>query len=464
MERDSLTAAYAAAKRLNDAGKLDDAIALLEPLLPLSTEPLAEEQSDALFLLCSLYHATHQLRKGEKLLDAALALLAPDQDLASFYRLRALFYEARGHRNKAVAEWKKAEEAEEGCSDPILRAYARVLRLQAMNSEQALAATQEALEIVPKDRQVVSQLHLIAADCAFTSGDGDEAWKWASKTVSHRSATASERTRGMQIKGQVALQNGNHLEALERLNEATLLARTGADWLSAGQLALTTARYLLLLGRIADAEALANETSARFPLLTSDVLILLVHAACERGDLTEAEAALELAEAKSKGEPQAGLALASALIASEKGDHDRALSSLEKALAQSHGQTKKLLSYQRLPLLWLAGKKAQAVSGWEQLQGTLSTTASREQQMVYYRAEGRLAYLQESWTGGIAAWKQVLRVQPFPLHLAEDWTQLGDGYAEQGESAAARFAWEKAAAQPVESIWVRRAKDRLEAS
>jgi hypothetical protein len=41
---------------------------------------------------------------------------------------------------------------------------------------------------------------------------------------------------------------------------------------------------------------------------------------------------------------------------------------------------------------------------------------------------------------------------------------LGDLYAKHSESVAARFAWERAAAQPVESVWVRRAQERLELS
>lgn len=462
MESDPLKTLLADAERLSHAGKLEEAIALLEPHVPLPTTPLSEAQSKALTFLTSLYLTTHQLRAGEKLLDAALAL--PPSDAAALHRQRAHFYQARGHHRKAEAEWKKVEEAEAAQPDPALRAYSRVLRLQETHSDETANAIDEALAIVPKDRQLVSQLLLLGALTDFNRGRYDDALKWAGKTIGHIGATATEQTDALRIKGLIASLQGNHLEALDRLKEATFLARTGAHWLSAAQLALTVATNLLLVGRVADAEALSNELSKRFPRFAVEVLLFQAVCALERGEFTEAVGALELAEAKNQNHHQVELRRCQGLIAQERGNFPLALQHFDEHLKLATGKVRHFARYQRLPALWQTGKQSEVEKEWEILTASFSESESRTLQMTHYRTEGRLAYLRGDWPGGVAAWKQALRVQPHPINLPEDWTLLGDGYAKQGESAAARFAWQRAATQPVESVWMRRAKDRLESS
>ena len=460
MENDAISTALATSQKLSHAGKLEEAIAVLEPHVPLPTMPLSEVQTNAFFFLSSLYLTTRQLRAGEKLLDAALTLTTFDN--ASLHRRRAHFYQARGHNRKAEAEWKKVEEAEATQSDLALRAYSRVLRLHETHSDETANAIDEALAIVPKDRQIVSQLHLLAASTAFDRGHYDDAWKWASQTISRTSTGATDQTDAMRLKGLIASLQGNHLEALDRLKDATFLARTGAHWLTTGKLALTVAQQLIFLGRITDAETLSNEVSERYPLLAADALLLQATCALERGEQNEAKAALELAETKHA--VATVLDLGYAWWAGEQGDFAQSLHHRDRYLKQSHGKARHAGRYQRLPALWQGGKQGEVEKEWEVLAATFSEGESRELQMLHYRTEGRLAYLREDWGAGIAAWKQALRVQPHPVNLPEDWTLLGDGYAKQGESAAARFAWQRAAAQPVESVWVRRAKDRLESS
>ncbi len=462
MESDSLKTVLADAVRLSHVGKLEEAIALLEPHVPLPTEALSEAQTNAIFFLCYLYLTTHQLRTGEKLLDAALALSTSDS--AALHRRRAHFYQARGHHRKAEAAWKKVEEAEAAQPDPTLRAYSRVLRLHETHSDETANAIDEALAIVPKDRQIVSQLHLLAASTSFDRGRYDDAWKWAGKTIGHTSATPTERTEAMRVKGLIASLQGSHFEALDRLKEATFLARTGADWYTAAQLALTIATNLLLVGRITDAEVLSNEISTCFPLFATRVSLFQANCALERGAFTEAVAALKLAEAKNKDFRNGELRRCQALIAQERGDYSLALENFDGYLQLATAKNRHLARYLRLVALWQVGKHSEVETEWEILKTTFSESESRQLQMLHYRTEGRLAYLREDWTAGVVAWKQALRVQPHPVNLPEDWTLLGDGYAKQGESAAARFAWQRAAAQPGESIWVRRAKDRLESS
>lgn len=461
MANHALAASYAAAERLSHQGKLLEAIALLEPQLSLPLTEHKETQHSALLLLASLYLYQERLEVCEKLLKAALAVATPTQSL-DIHLLRARVYDFRGHVHKARGEWEKALSLAQTIDEPT---YLLVKILCLRENHTFDEAYQTALEAITRGSathpQYVARLYYLAAFAAYSSGRYRDALQWATKTIPHPQASASQKTDCLRLKSLCSSQEGNHEEGLEQLKAATYLARTGASWDSAVNLALSTAERLVLLGQLTDAEALCEEIVRRFPTVAPLTAILKGNCALLRGELAQAREALITARKHTKRRGTHELLTAS--LAREEGRYPEALQEIEALRAQgSAGPEVYLLRFLHVLVLWQCEKYSEAEQERAALTQEVSEDFPREIRTRFLQMEARLAYLREDWSAGIGAWKQVLRLEPHPIHQPENWAQLGDGYAQLGESDAARFAWEKAAAQPVESVWVRRAKERLE--
>ncbi|MBB6051984.1 tetratricopeptide repeat protein [Armatimonas rosea] len=458
MDSNTLTTA----QRLSDLGKLDKAIALLEPHLCPPFTALNDLQCSALFTLSGLYLTVERFNEGEALVKAALTVASPEHH-SDLYRRLSHFYEARGHTQKAAEMREKTAQAEELLTDPGSRAFARVIRLsQEHDPDRTYAATLEALEALPDDRVAVPGMLAMAAASAFDSGRDSDAWSWASKALVHRNATADHKTDAMRIKALVFGVQGRSDEALDRLKEATYLARQGADWHSVVQVALQTSRGLLLRGRVGLAEELAREVEDALPYARARALSLRVTCACVRGAHDEADALLEEAIAATRKRATTLAARISLDLARE--DYQQALKHTNEQLRALGGRGKYLTRLGRVSILWHMGQEAKAQEEATELRAQGGESASQEQRAALARMEARLASLQGDWQTGAAQWKNVLRLEPHPINQPENWVMLGDCYGKLGESSAARFAWERAAALPVESIWVRRANERLELS
>ncbi|WP_395144619.1 hypothetical protein [Armatimonas sp.] len=467
MENHTLTAAYAAAARLSHAGKLEEALVLLEPHLSAPNTDADIKPSDefhsALLLLASLDLDLERLSASEKLLSAALSTATPAQAV-DLHLLRGNLYDARGHVRKAATERAAALQAAKSLDEPI-RLLVQVLCSQASNDFEAvykLALEGIAVGSTSHPHQVVRFQHL-AAFAAYNIGRYEDALLWVTKTIVHPQATRSQQTDCLRLKSLCVSLEGRHDEGLEHLKAATYIARTGASWEYATHLALDTARRLLLLGRLTDADDLAQEVLVRFPTTIREISLLRATIALTRGELGKAHEALDMATRSSKRRGDRELLIFA--LAREEGHYPEALSALESLL--QHTTCAPLvyqLRLQRSPVLWQCGQTSEAEKEQAELTSQFTESLPREIQAAFYRMEAKLSYLREDWVAGIVKWKQVLRLEPHPVNQPENWTLLGDGYAQLGESAAAHFAWDRAAAQPVESIWVRRAKERLEAS
>lgn len=469
MENHTLTAAYAAAARLSHAGKLEEALVLLEPHFSaldananFNVKP-SEESHSALLLLASLYLDLERLSASEKLLSAALSTATPAQAV-DLHLLRGNLYDARGHVRKAATERVAALQAAQSLDEPT-RLLVQVLCSQANNDFDAaykLALEGIAVGSTTHPHQVVRFQHL-AAFAAYNIGRYEDALLWVTKTIVHPQATRSQQTDCLRLKSLCVSLEGRHDEGLEHLKAATYIARTGVSWEYATHLALDTARRLLLLGRLTDADELAAEVLAHFPTTNREVSLLRANIALTRGELGKAHTALDTATRPSKRPGSRELLIVA--LAREEGRYPEALSELENLI--QHATCAPLLyqlRLQRSPVLWQCGQTSEAEQEQAELTSQFTESLPREIQAAFYRMEAKLAYLREDWAAGIVKWKQVLRLEPHPINQPDNWTLLGDGYAQLGESAAAHFAWDRAAAQPVESIWVRRAKERLEAS
>jgi tetratricopeptide (TPR) repeat protein len=462
MENNVLLAAQAAAERLQHQGKLSEAIALLEPLVRPPFTSLSEPLGDAVFTLSSLYLLTEQWREGERLLETALPLAAATQR-TDLHRCRSQFYDARGHHKKAATERQHAAEAETSLDDAGVRAFSRALRLSAEHDPEATyQAALEALEQLPKDRAVIPLVLSIAAFSAFDAGRDEDVVGLAGKLLTHTHSRPDEHAVALQLKGMRHRLRGEHALSLERFQEATYLVRQGADWQTATELTGEIARSLLVLGQVRAAEQLIEALLEHFPYRAEAAHSFLVVSACLRGELALAQERLQSAEASTKSRSR--LAEARTALALETQSFPEALTYLNEQRRGCGGIAALRVRVSRVPVLWQVGKQEEALKEQEELTALSSESLSRELQAGLRRMEARLAYLIEDWSSGVAAWKHVLRLEPYPVNLPESWTLLGDGYVAQGEAAAARFAWERAAAQPVESVWVRRAKERLETS
>ncbi|WP_309707471.1 tetratricopeptide repeat protein [Armatimonas sp.] len=462
MESDTLKTAYSAAQRLSHAGKLEEAIALLEPFLALPYAELDDTLQNALILSVTLKLQCEQLGESEKRLEAALGLATPTQEV-ELHLLRSKIFDFRGHNRKAATEREKAVTVAEALDEPT-RLLIGVLKYQQEGDFETVYKTAiEAMAVGGKSWPQIARLQYFTAFAAYNRGRYDDARQWISKTLVHPQSTAIQKTECLRLRALCAGLEGNYAEALEQLQSAANFARIGADWSTAVELTLALGESLLLLGRCTDAQELMGELEQRFPRTQAKVEALRARIALERGDLAATEA--HLTNARHASRKHDDNFYVSAMLAQERGDYPEALRILESALRQMKApaglnQTKCL----RAPLLWRCGKPEEAETEARLLREQFSESAPRQHQRTTLAMEAELAYLKEDWVSGIAAWKQVLRLEPHPVNLPEDWTLLGDGYAKQGESAAALFAWQRAAAQPVESIWVRRAKERLEAS
>jgi tetratricopeptide (TPR) repeat protein len=458
MDSNTLTTA----QRLSDLGKLDKAIALLEPhLCPPFTE-LDDLHCSALFALTGLYLSVERYKEGEALVKAALTVAGPEHH-SDLYRRLSHFYEARGHTQKASEMREKTAQAEELLTDPGSRAFARVIRLsQEHNPDATYASALQALEALPEDRVAVPWMLAMAAATAFDAGRDSDAWSWASKALVHKNANADHKTDAMRIKALVLGVQGRSDESLDRLKEATYLARQGADWHTVAQIALQTARNLLLRGRVGLAEELTRDVAATLPYARARALSQLVTCACVRGALDEAEALMK--EAIAATHKRATTLSAQISLDSAREDYPQTLKHTNEQLRSLGGRGKYLTRVGRVSTLWRAGQETKALEEAAELRAQRWESASQEQQAALARMEARLASLQEDWQTGVAQWKNVLRLEPHPINQPENWVMLGDCYGKLGENSAARFAWERAAALPAESIWVRRANERLELS
>ena len=200
MENHTLTAAYAAAARLSHAGKLEEALVLLEPHLSAldanadANAKASDELHNALLLLASLYLDLERLSASEKLLTAALSTATPAQ-AADLHLLRGSLYDMRGHVRKAATERDAALQAAQSLDEPI-RLLVQVLYSQANHDFDAtykLALEGIAVGSTTHPHQVVRFQHL-AAFAAYNIGRSEDALLWVTKTIAHPQATRSQQT------------------------------------------------------------------------------------------------------------------------------------------------------------------------------------------------------------------------------------------------------------------------------
>jgi len=437
------------ANRLIRAGKYDDALVLLEP---------RRAELNVALGMASLYFQMGRFTDAEHLLNEALET-APDERQADVCRQLAQVLDARGHTRKAADARTLAAEAEALIPDPNLRMVTTLQRLsQSHDPLAALTAAEAALktELAPVVALEAQQLAMVSA---YNAERYDDCFFWATKTFGHSQASAAVRVLCLKLKGLLAAMQGNHGDALKRFEEATYLARTGGDWVCATGLTTTLCSLLMLQGRATDAIALAQEVIPRFPYGHGDAFTAIADAELIRGNYEAAAEALEWAESATRHR----VPTVAARLALAQDRYDEA-SELYTSLIRKTDATGVRRHYRRqLTLcLWHLGRHAEAEQERIALATEYSERQTREEQAGYWELEAMLAFLKGDWAASLTAWKQVLRLAPHPISIPEAWVGIGDCYGKQGETDAARFAWQKAAACRVESVWVRRANDRLE--
>ncbi len=84
-------------------------------------------------------------------------------------------------------------------------------------------------------------------------------------------------------------------------------------------------------------------------------------------------------------------------------------------------------------------------------------------QVGFHVASAGLLMVRERWLEAIESLKTGLRLAAQTIDAAMLWTHLGDCYEKLGHTDAARLAWTNATKTNVESHWVQKAQDRLEA-
>lgn len=437
------------ANRLIRAGKYDDALVLLAP---------RRAELNIALGIANLYVQMGRFTDAEHLLNEALET-APDERQADVCRQLAQVLDARGHTRKAADARALSAEAESLIPDPNLKTLATLQRLsQSHDPLAALAAAEAALKTALSPMVTLEAQHL-AMVSAYNGECYEDCFFWATKTFGHSQASAAVRVLCLKLKGLLAAMQGKQGDALKRFEEATYLARAGGDWLCATGLTTTLCSLLMFQGRATDAIALAQEVIARFPYGHGDAFATIAEAELIRGNYGAAQEALEEAESAARHR----LPTVAAHLALAQDRYDEA-SELYKSLIRKTDAPSVRRHYRRqLTLcLWHLGNHDDAEQERTALTAEYSERQTREEQASYWDIEATLAFLKGDFTASLAAWKQVLRLAPHPVSVPEAWVGIGDCYGKQGETDAARFAWQKAAACRVESVWVRRANDRLE--
>lgn len=441
-----------AAARLQNQGKLDEACVVLEPHCQPPFASPTDDQLLAIYRLADIYFDQERLKESEALIAAALVSADPVHE-GDLRLLLSQIFEKRGHTRKAAAERERVAALESQIPEELVRVLLRRNRLNLERDfEEAYKTTVELLALA-KTEKTLNEGGLLGALAwsAHQTGRNDDAWRLATQCGAHPSADSGTKTDALRLKATIAIPQGSFLQALELLGSAFALGRRGASPAHIGALLTTTCSVLLLLGRVTEARQLALEAQER--LVLPGLEELLVQCSLVEGELAGAEALL----------PKRGFLLTRALIALEGEDFASALKALETLLSEPHTKTNQL-SYRMLRVISLGklGRKDDAEAERATLAPCITESLPRAIQSEYQRMQAYLAEIEDDTVAAVGYWKQVLRWEPYPVNQPSNWVRLGDAYARQGETAAARFAWERAAAQPVESIWVRRANERLE--
>lgn len=448
----TIKTATQAAARLQNQGKLDEACAVLEPHCQPPFASLTDDQLLAIYRLADIYLDQERLKESEALITAALAHADPVHE-GDLRLLLSQIFEKRGHTRKAAAERERVAALEPLIPEEIVRVLLRRHRLNLEKDYEEVYKTTVELLALAKTTKTLNEggIQCNLAWSAYQTGRYDDAWRLATQGGAHPSAEIGAKTDALRLKATIAVPQGSFPQALELLAEAFTLARRGASHAHIGALLATTCSALLLLGRVTETRQLILEAQERFTL--PSLSELLVQCALVEGDLAGAEALL----------PKKDFLLTRALIALDREDYPVALKCLESLLGEPHTEIN-VLSYRLLRTITLArlGRRDEAEAERAALAACISESMPRAILCQQQRMQAHLAEIDNDPVAAVGFWKQVLRWEPYPINQPSNWVKLGDAYARQSEAAAARFAWERAAAQPVESIWVRRANERLE--
>jgi tetratricopeptide (TPR) repeat protein len=441
-----------AAVRLQNQGKLDEACVVLEPHCQPPFTSLTDDQQLAIYQLADIYFDQERLKESEALITAALVHADPVHE-GDLRLLLSQIFDKRGHTRKAAAERERVAALEPQIPEDIVRLLLRRNRLNLEKDyEEAYKTTAELLALAKTNKTLnEGEIQCVLAWSAYQIGRYDDAWRLATQGGAHPSSSIGAKTDALRLKASIALPQGSFPQALELLASAFPLARRGASYAHIGALLTTTCNTLLLLGRVTETRQLILEAQERFMLPgLSEIL-----AQCElaQGDPNAAEAVL----------PKKGSQLIPALIALDREDYVTALKCFDAHLSEPHNETARLsCRLLRTSTLGKLGRREEAEAERAALAACISERMPRLTLCQQQRMQAHLAEVDNDAVAAVGFWKQVLRLEPFPVNQPSNWVRLGDAYARQGEAAAARFAWERAAAQPVESIWVRRANERLE--